>query len=91
MDESDKHKLEGLLKARSDDLRHGRRPKTRRPVSDPPPVRSEGGSEPSDAPTSGRRCADCGEDIAPRRLRAMPRATLCLGCQRVAEAAEAHS
>ncbi len=30
-------------------------------------------------------CADCGADIPPRRLQALPFATLCVGCQSVAD------
>lgn len=31
------------------------------------------------------RCVDCGEPIEPRRLRAVPWAARCLGCQSAAE------
>ena len=90
MEENDKHKLEGLLKARSQDLRQGRGTRTRRPVADGMPV-SAAPTGAREAAGAARRCADCGGDISARRLRAMPRATLCLGCQRAAEAAVAHS
>jgi DnaK suppressor protein len=30
-------------------------------------------------------CTGCGREIAPERLEARPRATLCIGCQRVRE------
>jgi len=30
-------------------------------------------------------CAQCGEDIDPKRLEALPSATLCLGCQEASE------
>lgn len=82
MDESDKHQLEGLLQARSEDLREGRGTRRRRrPVVESPPERTA----PSDAEPAPRACAECGGPIAPRRLRALPRATRCLGCQRASE------
>jgi DnaK suppressor protein len=34
-------------------------------------------------------CAACGEAIAPRRLRAIPEATLCVGCQERVEPVQA--
>ena len=37
------------------------------------------------ATTSARNCEACGAEIAKQRLRAMPRATRCLDCQRSAE------
>jgi RNA polymerase-binding transcription factor DksA len=90
MEERDKHKLEGLLKARSQVMRQGRRPRHRRAVPDDPTWRAP--DEMSGAAADpGRRCAECGEEIAPRRVRAMPRATRCLECQRAAEAAAARS
>jgi Prokaryotic dksA/traR C4-type zinc finger len=86
---SDKRQLEGLLQARSEDMRHGRRPRSRTPVATSVVV------EPSIAPTvvpptpSGAPCCvTCGDGIGTRRIRAMPRATLCLDCQRSAEQAE---
>jgi RNA polymerase-binding transcription factor DksA len=91
LEENDKHTLEGLLKARSQDMRQGRRSRTRRPVSDAPAVTAGAPDERQEAPGSGRSCAECGGEISPRRLRAMPRAIRCLGCQRAAEAAGAHS
>ena len=92
MEESEKHKLEGLLKARSQDLRQARRPRTRGPVTDAVGERPAGDGERAPAgEAAGRRCTDCGEVIAARRIRAMPRATRCLGCQRAAERAGAPS
>ena len=91
MEENDKRQLEGLLQARSEDLRHGRRPRTRRPVADPPPERRAPGTEARQAPASGRHCEGCGEPIGTRRLRAMPGATRCLECQRAAEHAAVRS
>ena len=88
LEENDKHKLEGLLKARSQDMRQGRRTRLRRPVSDAPAVSAGSSSGESEAVGTGRSCDDCGGDISPRRLRAMPRTTRCLPCQRVAEATE---
>jgi hypothetical protein len=87
LEERDKRQLEGLLQARSEDMRHGRGPRRvraahavafERPL--PPAVRSHGSS-------SARMCDGCGDEIGTRRLRAMPRATLCLPCQRTAEQA----
>ena len=91
MEESDKHKLEGLLKARSQDMRQGRRSRARRPVSDAPAVTGDLTEQAPEATGSGRSCAECGGEISSRRLRAMPRAIRCLGCQRAAEAAGARS
>ena len=46
----------------------------RRPAPEPPPP--------------GRRdCAECGQPIPPARLRALPSARRCVGCQREAEEA----
>jgi RNA polymerase-binding transcription factor DksA len=76
----DTQQLEGLLKARSNDLRTTRR---RRRVADrtaDPPA-----AQP-DAP-AGRVCSACGGEIGARRARALPRATRCLACQRAAERA----
>ena len=82
MDESDKHQLEGLLQARSEDLRQGRT-RRRRPVVDAPSA-PPASRQPEDEATA-RACAECGEPIAARRLLALPRATRCLGCQRRSE------
>jgi hypothetical protein len=91
VEKSDKEQLEGLLQARSEDMRHGRRTRRSRPVAAPvfePPApvidRSRGTS-------SVRSCEVCGGEIGARRLRAMPRATRCLDCQRSAERAVAPS
>jgi len=87
MEESDKRQLEGLLQARSADMRHGRRPRARRSIQglvyDPPVPATEASYDTS----SVRRCEECGGEVGTRRLRAMPRATLCLDCQRSAERA----
>jgi hypothetical protein len=85
---SDKRQLEGLLQARSEDMRHGRRPGRRRSdaasfVVEPPIAPAEAAD-----PSSPRCCETCGDEIAKRRLRALPRVTLCLDCQRSAERAE---
>ncbi len=91
LEDSAKLQLEGLLQARSEDMRHGRGPRRRqqaqtvvfeRPL--PAAVRSYDAS-------SVRRCDECGDEIGPRRLRAMPRTTFCLHCQRSAERAAAPS
>jgi hypothetical protein len=85
LEERYKRQLEGLLRARSQDMRHGRTPGRvrssqavvfERPL--PPTTRSYDSS-------SVRLCDDCGGEIGTRRLRAMPRATLCLHCQRTVE------
>jgi len=89
LEDSAKLQLEGLLQARSEDMRHGRGPRRRkqlqelvfeRPLS--PTVRLFDTS-------SVRRCDECGDEIGARRLRAMPRASLCLHCQRSIERAVA--
>ena len=85
VEDSDKRQLEGLLQARSEDMRHGRRP--RRSVEAVVFERPLPASTPSFDTSSARRCEDCGDEIGTRRLRAMPRATLCLHCQRTAEQA----
>jgi len=91
VEKSDKRQLEGLLQARSEDLRHGRRPGRRRrvpaPVSDSPASVVE--TPPAAATSSVRPCEECGREIGTRRLRAMPRALRCLACQRSAERAAA--
>jgi hypothetical protein len=82
VDESDKHQLEGLLQARSEDLRQGRT-RRRRPVVDAPAAPPA--SRQPEGEAAARACAECGEPIAPHRLVALPRATRCLGCQRRSE------
>jgi hypothetical protein len=79
--------LEGLLQARSKDMGHGRGPHRQRSAQ---PVAFERPMSPavrSHDPSSARLCDDCGDEIGTRRLRAMPRAMLCLHCQRAAEQA----
>jgi hypothetical protein len=91
VDEISKHQLEGLLKARCDDLRHVRR---RLPPRDEPGAGASlpaAGAAPIDIPAPARTCAGCAGAIGVRRLRAMPTATRCLGCQRAAEAATART
>jgi hypothetical protein len=86
---SDKQQLEGLLQARSEDMRHSRRPGRRRPVAASFVVEPSADPAVAAASTSSARsCETCGEAIGTRRLRAMPRTTLCLACQRFAEQAE---
>ena len=86
MEESDKQQLEGLLQARSEDMRHGRRPGRHRSV--PTPAFEPSTTTPAPrAGVAGRSCEDCGAEIGARRLRAMPRTTLCLECQRSSERA----
>ena len=87
MEDSAKRQLEGLLQARSEDMRHGRGPRRRQQVQEivferPLPARAR-----SYDTSSVRPCDECGDDIGARRLRAMPRALLCLDCQRSAEQA----
>ena len=87
MEEHDKRQLEGLLQARSADMRHGRGPHRKRSAQ---PVVFETPLSPavrSGDLSSARMCEDCGDEIGTRRLRAMPRAMLCLHCQRTAEQA----
>jgi hypothetical protein len=92
LEESDKRQLEGLLQARSEDIRHGRRPR-RRQVAQAPV--SQSGTAVSDSFddvfSSARECDECRAEIDSRRLRALPRATLCLDCRRSAERAETAS
>jgi RNA polymerase-binding transcription factor DksA len=90
VEESNKHQLEGLLKARSDDMRQSRRSRNRRPVADPAPER-RAADQATGAHAPARSCEACGGQITPHRLRAMPRATRCLECQRAAEHAAARS
>ena len=87
MEESDKRQLEGLLQARSEDMRHGRRPRAQRPIPGVLFERPVPATERSYDTSSVRRCEACGREIGIRRLRAMPRATLCLDCQRSTELA----
>ena len=84
MDDNDKHTLEGLLQARSQDLRQGRR-RGRRPVADPSDARPAAAPGPAEPAT--RSCDECGRQIDARRLSALPRATQCLACRRAAERA----
>jgi len=79
--------LEGLLQARSEDMRHGRGPRRSRSPQEVVFQRSLPATVRSYDSSSARLCDDCGDDIGTRRLRAMPRATLCLHCQRAAEQA----
>jgi Prokaryotic dksA/traR C4-type zinc finger len=95
--DTDKHQLEGLLQARSEDMGHGRRPRSRRVVATPtfePPALESPAFEPPAPPAAGqwltssaRSCEECGAPISTRRVRAMPRTTRCLDCQRSAEQA----
>ena len=85
MDTSDKHQLEGLLQARSEVMRHGRRPRVRVAVAARVMEVPVPGGETLSTGATGRRCADCGEEIATRRLRAMPGTERCLACQRSVE------
>jgi len=89
LEDSAKLQLEGLLQARSEDMRHARGSRWRREVQTVvferpllPTIRSYGTS-------SVRRCDECGDEIGARRLRAMPRTSLCLHCQRSSERAVA--
>jgi Prokaryotic dksA/traR C4-type zinc finger len=91
VEESNKHQLEGLLKARSEDMRQGRRPRSRRPVADPASARRTAGDAGTAVDAPSRSCAACGGEITPHRLRAMPRATRCIDCQRAAEHAAVRS
>jgi RNA polymerase-binding transcription factor DksA len=87
LEEHNKRQLEGLLQARSEDMRHGRGPqrqRTAQPVVFERPLSAAVRSHDS---SSARLCKDCGDEIGARRLRAMPRALLCLHCQRTAEQA----
>jgi len=91
LEDSAKLQLEGLLQARSEDMRHARGPRRRQHVQEivferplPLTVRSHGSS-------SVRCCDECGDEIGARRLRAMPRTLLCLRCQRSTEQAAAPS
>jgi hypothetical protein len=89
VEKRDKRQLEGLLRARSEGIRHGRRPRRVRTV---PTVVFERPLPPTEtAPyaSSARLCEGCGGEIGTRRLRALPRTTLCLDCQRSAEQAAA--
>jgi hypothetical protein len=79
--ERDKHKLEGLLKARSADM--GRR--RRRIQPQVAPIAAPVGPIVEGEPAPSRPCGDCGGEISLRRLRAMPSALRCLDCQRAFE------
>jgi hypothetical protein len=69
-------------------MRHGRRPGRRKLVATSL-VDVPAGTDAAVAKASSARCCDtCGEEIGARRLRAMPRTTLCLDCQRSAERPE---
>lgn len=87
MEDNDKRQLEGLLQARSEDMRHGRRPSRRRSVQAVVFERPLPETARSFDTSSIRQCENCGDEVGTRRLRAMPRATLCLRCQRTAEQA----
>jgi DksA/TraR C4-type zinc finger protein len=87
LEDSYQRQLEGLLQARSEDMRHGRRPRRRGSMQAVVFERPLPATAHSLEASSVRRCEDCGDEIASRRLRAMPRATLCLHCQRTAEQA----
>jgi phage/conjugal plasmid C-4 type zinc finger TraR family protein len=85
---SDKRQLEGLLQARSEDMRHGRRPRRGTLVTTAFVEASVTPDVVTPTNSSARCCETCGDEIGARRLRAMPRAALCLDCQRSAERAE---
>ena len=87
MEDHYKRQLEGLLQARSEDMRHGRGPHRRRSAQAVAFERSLSPTARSHDASSTRLCEDCGDEIGTRRLRAMPRAKLCLHCQRTAEQA----
>jgi len=91
LEESAKQQLEGLLQARSEDMRHGRVPRRHRQLQDVVFERPLPATGRSYATSSIRRCEECGDEIGARRLRAMPRALLCLHCQRSTEQAPAPS
>lgn len=87
LEERDTRQLEGLLQARSEDMRHGRRPRRLRAAHAPGFERPLPPAAQSHDSSSARVCDGCGDEIGTRRLRALPRATLCLPCQRTAEQA----
>jgi len=87
LEDSDKQQLEGLLQARSEDMRHGRRPRRSAGVATAVLERPISATERSYDTSSVRRCEECTGEIGARRLRALPRAMLCLDCQRSAERA----
>jgi DnaK suppressor protein len=91
LEESDKRQLEGLLQARSEDIRHGLRPRRRQLAQAPVFQSAAAVSDSSGDAFSARDCEACGAEIGARRLRALPRATLCLDCRRFAERAETAS
>ena len=91
LEDSAKLQLEGLLQARSQDMRHGRGPRRREHVQEivferPLPLTAR-----SYDASAVRCCNECGDEIGARRLRAMPRTLLCLHCQRSIEQAAAPS
>jgi RNA polymerase-binding transcription factor DksA len=87
LEERAKLQLEGLLQARSEDMRHGRGARRRLHAQEVVFERPLPAAARAYESSSVRRCEDCGDEIGVRRLRAMPRATLCLHCQRDAEQA----
>jgi RNA polymerase-binding transcription factor DksA len=87
LEERYKRQLEGLLQARSEDMRHGRGPRRSRSPQQVVFERPLSATVRSHDSSSARLCGDCGDEVGTRRLRAMPRATLCLHCQRAAEQA----
>ena len=40
-----------------------------------------GRQNPIPSPARGSRCMDCGDEIEPERLKALPYAVRCVGCQ----------
>ena len=91
MEENDKRQLEGLLQARSKDIRHGLRSRRRQLAQASVFQSAAAVSELSADPSAARVCEECAAEIDTRRLRALPRATLCLDCRRSAELAETPS
>jgi hypothetical protein len=91
LEDSAKLQLEGLLQARSEDMRHGRGPRRREQVQAVVFERPLPATARSYDTSSVRRCDGCSDEIGVRRLRAMPRATLCLHCQRSIELAATSS
>jgi hypothetical protein len=91
LEESDKTQLEGLLQARSQGIRHGLRPRRRQLAQTPVFQSAAVVSDPAADASSTRVCEACDAEIGTRRLRALPRATLCLDCRRSAERAETAS
>jgi len=91
LEDSAKLQIEGLLQARSEDMRHGRGPRRRRHVQEIVLERPLSLAVRSYDASSVRGCDECGDEIGARRLRAMPRTLLCLDCQRSLEQAAAPS